>query len=57
MTSFLEHLEDNIEFIKVRDVRDGIFVGQMNGQLSVISIKMEFDIGVPSNKLTQRSGE
>ena len=28
----------------------------MNKQLSVISIKMEIDIGMPSNNLTQRSG-
>ena len=28
----------------------------MNEQLSVVSLKMEFDIGVPSNNFTQRSG-
>ena len=33
-----------------------VFVGQENKQLSVISIKMEIDIRMPSKNLTSRSG-
>ena len=53
MTSIPEHLEDkNSIYQRLR----WHFFGQMNKQLSVIGIKMEIDIRMPSHNLTQRSG-
>ena len=52
MTSILEHPEDKNLIDQSQRWHNR---GKTNEQLSVVSLKMEFDVGVPSNKLTQRS--
>ena len=53
MTSILEHPKDK-NFVS--QIQGCIFVRQMDKQLGVVGIKMEFHVRVPCNNLNQKSG-